>query len=119
MIEIAKHCVTQLQSVLTKTQPVSIQQSPRLVTTRMCPAPAPTDDTTVTLGIMRDIVIEVARRGVKVEHSCCCLFDENKKGNKKAIKSFTMIGMTYLAPGGYIAVFPCYFYFFPELYQSL
>ena len=30
----------------------------------MCPAPA--DDTTVTLGIMRDIVTEVARRGVKV-----------------------------------------------------
>ena len=70
-------------------------------------SPAPHDDSaTVTLGIMRDIVTEVARRGVKVEHSW--LFEGNKKGNKKAIKSFTMIGMTYLAPSGYIAMFACY-----------
>ena len=58
--------LSSLQSVLTRTPPVSLQQSSRLVTLTMCPAPAPTDDTTVTLGIMRDIVTEVARRGVKV-----------------------------------------------------
>ena len=40
-------------------------------------SPAPSDDTTVTLGIMRDIVTEVARRGVKVIVIIqnFCLFD--------------------------------------------
>ena len=51
----------------------------------MSPAPAPTDDTTVTLGIMRDIVTEVARRGVKVDR-CCWLFDETKRETGKLLK---------------------------------
>ena len=115
--------MTRLQSVLTKTPPVSFQQSSRQVSTSMCPAPAPTDDTTVTLGIMRDIVTEVARRGVKVGQSCCWLFDENKKGNKKAIKSFTMTGMTYLPPGCYICLpflsFPIYSIKFNKIIDNL
>ena len=45
---------------------------------------------------------------------------ETKKGNKKAIKSFTMIGMTYLAPGYYNCyIFVCFYFFFPKLYQIM
>ena len=54
----------------------------------MCPAPAPTDDTTVTLGIMRDIVTEVARRGVKVCQNNVvvgCLM-ETKRETRKLLK---------------------------------
>ena len=48
-----------------------------------------------------------------------CLM-ETKKGNKKAIKSFAMIGMTYLAPGYYNCyIFVCFYFFFPELYQTM
>ena len=63
MIEISKHCVT-LHSVTYLLHNQLGQSQTDLHTFTMCPAPA--DDTTVTLGIMRDIVTEVARRGVKV-----------------------------------------------------
>ena len=91
MMKISQHCMTpspQQNSAedqqFTQSRSVQPQENkkeserkvkvePYLIETRMSPAPHD-DSVSVTLGIMRDIVTEVARRGVKVsDHLAGCL----------------------------------------------